>query len=109
MPHQAVVRSESETTKLGVVFDASSHEPGVTSLNEHLEKGPKMNADLVKILIRFRLHPIAVTADIEKAFLQISVRPEDRDALRFLWFEDVENSSENRRMENDPRSFRNIR
>lgn len=86
MPHLAVIRMDSETTKLRVVFDASSDSQGVASLNDHLEKGPKMNANLVEILIRFRTYPIAITADIEKAFLQVSAQPDDRDALRFLWF-----------------------
>ena len=30
-----------------------------------------------------------MTADIEKAFDQISVNPADRDQLRFLWFKNV--------------------
>ena len=38
---------------------------------------------------RFRTFVIALTADIEKAFLQISINPNDRNYLRFLWFEDV--------------------
>ncbi|XP_064470123.1 uncharacterized protein LOC135384870 [Ornithodoros turicata] len=86
MPHRAVVRSESTTTKIRVVFDASSHASGATSLNDHLEKGPKLGADLVPVLLRFRLHRIAITADIRNAFLQIGIREKDRDALRFLWF-----------------------
>ena len=40
-------------------------------------------------MILFRTFPIALTSDIEKAFLQISVNPEERDFLRFLWFDDV--------------------
>ncbi|XP_064475782.1 uncharacterized protein LOC135389679 [Ornithodoros turicata] len=86
MPHRAVVRSESTTTKIRVVFDASSHASGATSLNDHLEKGPKLGADLVPVLLRFRLHRITITADIRKAFLQIGIREKDRDALPFLWF-----------------------
>ncbi|XP_064469989.1 uncharacterized protein LOC135384731 [Ornithodoros turicata] len=94
MPHRAVIRSESTSTKIRVVFDASSHAPGATSLNYHLEKGPKLNTDLVPILLRFRMHKIAMTADIQKAFLQIGIRECDRDALRFLWFSEAPASNE---------------
>ncbi|XP_064475828.1 uncharacterized protein LOC135389726 [Ornithodoros turicata] len=86
MPHRAVIRDSSTSTRLRVVFDASSHGHAATSLNDHLEKGPKLNSDLIPILLRFRMYKIAITADIQKAFLQISIRPSDRDALRFLWF-----------------------
>ncbi|XP_064488370.1 uncharacterized protein LOC135400468 [Ornithodoros turicata] len=86
MPHRAVIRSGSTSTRVRVVFDASSHGPGAMSLNDHLEKGPKLNSDLVPILLRFRMHTIAVTADIQKAFLQVGINPADRDALRFMWF-----------------------
>ncbi|XP_077536022.1 uncharacterized protein LOC144148346 [Haemaphysalis longicornis] len=89
MPHHAVIRSEPTTTKVGVVFDASSRGSEHTSLNEHLEKGLRLLADLTTLLIKFRLHPIALTADIEKAFLQICIREQGRDVLRFLWFKQV--------------------
>lgn len=44
------------------------------------------------ILLRFRTSRIALTADIERAFLQICVDERDQDVLRFLWFDDVENT-----------------
>jgi len=31
-----------------------------------------------------------MVADIEKAFLMVSVREEDRDVLKFLWVKDLE-------------------
>ncbi|GFV63500.1 uncharacterized protein TNCV_1551631 [Trichonephila clavipes] len=37
------------------------------------------------ILDRFRLYPIGLSADIEKAFLMLSVHPKDRDYLRFFY------------------------
>ncbi|GFS56503.1 integrase catalytic domain-containing protein [Trichonephila clavipes] len=36
------------------------------------------------LLISFRSNKIAVLADVEKAFLQISLAPKDRDVVRFL-------------------------
>ncbi|XP_075559900.1 uncharacterized protein LOC142591457 [Dermacentor variabilis] len=86
MPHRAVFRPDSLSTKIRVVFDASSHDAGCISLNEALEPGPNLNPDLLKVLLNFRIHRIGLSADIEKAFLQISVQPADRDALRFLWY-----------------------
>lgn len=88
MPHQAVVRENSSSTKLRIVFDASSHCANSKSLNDSLESGPNLNPDLVALLRNFRTHPIALVADVEKAFLQIGVKEEDRDTLRFLWYKD---------------------
>ena len=44
-----------------------------------------MIPQLFDVLLRFRNKPIALTADIQSAFLQISIDPADRDKLRFLW------------------------
>ena len=45
------------------------------------------------ICLRFRTHKTALTADIEKAFLMISVAPHDRDVLCFLWVDDISKQS----------------
>ena len=37
--------------------------------------------------MRFRQEPIAIVADIEAMFYQVSVEPKDCDAFRFLWWE----------------------
>ncbi|XP_035231264.1 uncharacterized protein LOC118203124 [Stegodyphus dumicola] len=85
MPHQAVIRENKETTKLRVVFDASSHAENCLSLNDCLHSGPKMCPDILELLLKFRQNRIAFTADIEQAFLQISLADEDRNAVKFLW------------------------
>ena len=53
-----------------VVYDASSKVFG-PSLNDCLHVGPSLNPLLLDILLRFRVHEVAVTAGIEKAFLNI--------------------------------------
>ena len=46
-----------------------------------IEAGPALQSDLCGILLRFRKKKIAVTSDIEKMFLQISLREQDR----YMW------------------------
>lgn len=86
--HHAVIRRDKQTTKVHVVYDSFSSAVG-PSLNNYLHTGPKYNQRILEILIRFRTYPVAVVADIEKAFLMISVDPRDRDFLRFLWVKDA--------------------
>ena len=57
-------------------------------MNDLLLPGPDLLNSLVGILLRFRLHDIALGCDIEKMFYQFRVCPSDRDFLRFFWFED---------------------
>ncbi|GBP83006.1 hypothetical protein EVAR_58454_1 [Eumeta japonica] len=40
--------------------------------------------------LKQRRHPVAVSADISEMFMQIKIKPEDRDALRYLWRGDKE-------------------
>lgn len=88
LPHHEVVRSEKQTTKVRIVFYASSNSNG-PSLNDCLLKGPQLTPLLFYILIRFRYFTVALTADIEKALLQIGIAEENRDLLRFLRFDDI--------------------
>ena len=90
LPHHAVIRHNKSTTKLRVVYNASARSGG-PSLNDCLYTGPKFNQRIFDILIRFRAYRVALIADIEKAFLMISIKPSDRDALRFLWYNDLQN------------------
>ena len=63
--HYAVVRRDKETTKLRIVYDASA-KSSRASLNDCLHAGPKFEQRIFDILLRFCIHAIAFTADIEK-------------------------------------------
>ncbi|GFT02786.1 DUF1758 domain-containing protein [Trichonephila clavipes] len=84
LPHRPVIKLDSATTKIRPVFDASAREKGKPSLNECLYKGVNLIELIPDILDRFRIYPVGIVADIEKAFLMLSVAPKDRDYLRFF-------------------------
>ncbi|GFX73309.1 integrase catalytic domain-containing protein [Trichonephila clavipes] len=86
LPHRPVIK-ENSTSKIRPVFDASARTKGSPSLNDCLEKGPNFIEVIPTILNRFRKYKIGIISDIEKAFLQIGVREQDRDFLRFMWYD----------------------
>ena len=71
------------------MYNASCKSDG-PSHNDCLHCGPNFGQCILDIIIRFRLHKVALVEDIEKAFLMISVSDHDRDALRFLWIDDTQ-------------------
>lgn len=82
IPHHAVVRESSSTTKLRVVFNASCKTRDGTSLNDHLLVGPKLQKDLAAVIMRWRQWCYVCVADIEKMFRQILVNRLDTDFQR---------------------------
>ena len=93
IPHFPVFKTDSVTTKMRIVYDASARVSSeALSLNDCLHTGPNLMQDLTGILLKFRTHRVAFTADIEKAFLQIELNNQDRDATRFLWLKDTNKS-----------------
>jgi len=85
-PHKGIVRQSAETTKLHIVYDASARESNAQpSLNDCLNPGPPLQNLLWSILVRSRFYPILLTGDLEKAFLQVRIKAEERDSLRFHW------------------------
>ena len=87
-PHHAVIRDKA-TTKLRVVYDASDRSDGA-ALNDCLYTGPPLVENIFDILLRFLANRVALTGDVEKAFLMVGITNEDRDVLRFLWVDDVQ-------------------
>ena len=70
MPNQVVIIEDSRTSKLRVVYNGSSKLKR-PSFNECLEASESRYAEQFRTFIRFRLHNIAVVADIEKSLLKI--------------------------------------
>ncbi len=87
------MREDRSTTKLRVVYDASSKRNGEVNLNDCLEIGPNLAPLAFDILLHFHIHKTTLVGDIEKAFLSIVVEPKEPDLLRFLWVDDI-NSNE---------------
>lgn len=85
LPHHSVLRPESTTTKLRVVFDASAKGKNNVSLNDVLAVGPKIQQDLFDILVRFRMHQYAITADIEKMYRQVWLDTDDQNMQLIVW------------------------
>ena len=93
IPHKEVVKEDRTTTKLRVVYDASAKSQNEPSLNDCLLPGPALTPLIFDILLRFRLHRVALIGDLEKAFLNVEVDPEQRNLLRFLWINDISSSN----------------
>ena len=53
--------------KIRVVFDLSAEHHGV-SINKEFLPGPDLTNQIVRVLLRFREEPVAVTSDIEAMY-----------------------------------------
>ena len=86
LPHHPVV-NPNKPGKVRRVLNGAAKIHGA-SLNKSLLTGPDWLQNLIHVLLRFRQHPFAVSADIDGMFLQVGVLPRDQPSLRFLWWED---------------------
>ena len=85
MPHHCVIKEDSLTTALRVVYNASENTSNGTSLNDCMQKGPNLQKDLLEMILRWRKYQVAFTADIEKMFRQIWVHQEDQNYQKIVW------------------------
>ncbi|GFR12543.1 integrase catalytic domain-containing protein [Trichonephila clavata] len=92
LPHHAVIRNDKTTSRLRIVFDGSAHEDGHSSLNQSLYTGPNLHPNMLELLLRFRKNPVAFTADVKSAFLQIELDLRDREFTRFFWTDNLNNN-----------------
>lgn len=92
------MEKDSSTTKLRVVFDASSKSASGVSLNDRLLVGPNVNEPLFNVCCRWRSYRFAFTADAEKMYRQIRIDHRDKDFLRIVWREDPSRPLEHYRL-----------
>lgn len=57
----------------------------LVTLNDILLVGPKLQSDIIAILLQFRLHVVAITSDIKQMYRQILMHLNHRDYQRVLW------------------------
>ena len=94
----AVRKDSSTTTKIRAVFDASMKTSTGISLNDILMVGPMVHTSLIEVLIRFRMHRIALVTDISKMYRSVELPPSDRDLHRFVWRNNPDNTLQDFRM-----------
>jgi hypothetical protein len=91
LPHHAVVKESSESTKVRVVIDGSAHQAGEHPVNSYLQAGPNILPKIQHIILQWRSHDVFIVADVEKAFLQIALDEEDVGFLIVRWHEKATN------------------
>lgn len=85
MPHYGVLREDSLTTKMRVVFDASATTSSGSSLNNLQYVGPTIQQELFLILLRLRHHKCVIWADIAKTYGQVLINQQQTCLQRILW------------------------
>ena len=83
LPYFPVLRPDKSTTKVRIIFDGSAKYNG-KSLNNVIHQSPKLQQDVVKVLLRFRRHPVSLVCDIAEMNLRIGIHPDDRKYQRIL-------------------------
>ncbi|XP_075225287.1 uncharacterized protein LOC142326586 [Lycorma delicatula] len=87
IPNHPVIKEDSSTTEVRVVFDASCKTSSGISLNDISMVGPTVQSKLISIIIKFRTHIFAMTADIEKMYRQIQIHPSQQNLQFIVWRE----------------------
>lgn len=82
--HHAVLKPDSKTTPLRIVFNSSCKHQGY-SLNDFYAKGPTFFNDMLGIIIRFREDHVGFVGDVHKMFHSIDITYQDQMTHLFLW------------------------
>nr|CAI5825550.1 unnamed protein product [Callosobruchus analis] len=87
IPHHAIIKQSSVTTKCRIVFDASCKTDSGLSLNDVQYIGPTLQNDLTDILLRFRTYKYVIAADVSKMYRQILIDASQRKYQKIFWRE----------------------
>jgi hypothetical protein len=93
LPHHFVLKPDSSTTKLRVVFDGSAKSSSGISLNDLLLIGPVVQDELFSIFLRFRTYRYVMTADIQQMYRQILIQREHQGLQQIKWRTDSNSST----------------
>lgn len=85
LPHHAVFKKSSTTTKCRVVFDGSVKTNAEVSLNDNLNAGYIIQDSLFAIVMRLKLFRFVLSSDIKMMFRQIWIHEDDRKFQQILW------------------------
>lgn len=82
-----VLVNQEKKDSIRITLDGAAIFQG-TSLNDILYTGPDLNNALRSVLRRLRIFPVAFSMDIRYMFNCFSVPEENRDLLRFHWWDE---------------------
>ena len=85
LPHHAVFRPESASTKVRVVFNGSRKTKSSCSLNDVLHVGPTLQSDLMTVILNWRTYRYVFNGDIEKMYRQILIHDSDKQYQKILF------------------------
>ena len=80
LPHRA-----AREGKFRVFFDGGASDGVGRPLNSYLSVGPAFLPKLLAVLLRFRIAPVGVQADVQAAFHSVSLAEEDRPYVQFYF------------------------
>ncbi|XP_020297239.1 uncharacterized protein LOC109861829 [Pseudomyrmex gracilis] len=84
LPHQGVLKPDSSSTKLRVVFNGSRSTSSGKSVNDIMHTGTNLLLNIVDVLTWIRHHRHIFPTDIVKMYRQVQVHPDDWDLQRIL-------------------------
>ena len=88
LPHHGVLKPDSQSTKLRVVFNGSSPTSSGHSINDLMHTGANLLLNITDVLLWIRQHKYIFATDVTKMYRQVKVHEDDQDLQRVLWIDE---------------------